>query len=136
MKTAEKSATEKILFIDTSTHNSTVAVLISDKVLDKVVWNGGGELSNSLLIKIEELLKKMNISLSDISSIVVNSGPGSYTGLRIGISIANAISWSRRIPIGSAKLEGNKINFLTSKKLNPIFPIYSGPPNITESKKI
>jgi tRNA A37 threonylcarbamoyltransferase TsaD len=136
MKTAEKLAIEKILFIDTSTNNSMVAVLNSDKVLDKVVWNGSGELSDSLLIKIEELLKKLNINLPDISSIAVNLGPGSYTGLRIGVSTANAISWSRKIPIRSAKFEGGKIKFLTPQSLNPIFPDYLRPPNITKSKKI
>jgi len=135
MKTAEKSLTEIILFIDTSTINTVVAVLNNDKILDKVVWNGGGELSDSLLIKIDELLKKLNISPHNISSIAVNLGPGSYTGLRIGISAANAISWSRKIPIRSAKLEGNKIIFLTPPSINAVIPIYSGQPNITKPKK-
>jgi len=136
MKTVEKLATEKILFVDTSTNDSVVAVLNNDKVLDKVVWNGGGELSDSLLVKIDELLKRLNISLIDISSIAVNPGPGSYTGLRIGISTANALSWSRKIPIRSAKFEVDKIKFLTPPSYSPIFPVYSGPPNITRSKKI
>jgi hypothetical protein len=135
MKTAEKSATEKILFIDTSTNNSTVVVLNSDKMLDKVVWDGSGELSDSLLMKIEEILKNSNLNLLDISLIAVNPGPGSYTGLRIGISTVNAISWSTKIPISSAKFEGDRIKFLTPPGYNPIFPVYSGPPNITKSKK-
>ena len=136
MKTAEKSLTEIILFIDTSTISTVVAVLNNDKILDKVVWNGSGELSDSLLVKIDELLKKLNISPHDISSIAVNPGPGSYTGLRIGISTANAISWSRKIPIRSAKLEGSKIIFLTPPSINAVIPIYSGLPNITRPKKI
>lgn len=135
MKTAEKSMTKFLLFIDTSTNNSVIAVLNSDKVLDKVVWDSSGELSNSLLVKVDELLKKLNINLSDISSIAVNLGPGSYTGLRIGISTANAISWSRKIPIRSAKLEGNKIIFLTPPSINAVIPIYLGLPKITRPKK-
>ena len=136
MKTAEKSMTKFLLFIDTSTINTVVAVLNNDKILDKVVWNGSGELSDSLLIKIDELLKKLNINLGDISSIAVNRGPGSYTGLRIGISTVNAISWSRKIPIRSARLEGNKIIFLTPPSIKAVIPIYSGQPNITKPKKI
>ena len=136
MKTAEKSLTEIILFIDTSTISTVVAVLNNDKILDKVVWNGSGELSDSLLVKIDELLKKLNISPHDISSIAVNPGPGSYTGLRIGISTVNAISWSRKIPIRSARLEGNKIIFLTPPSIKAVIPIYSGLPNITRPKKI
>ena len=136
MKTAEKSMTKFLLFIDTSANNSVIAVLNNDKVLDKVVWNGSGELSDSLLVKVDELLKKLNINLGDISSIAVNPGPGSYTGLRIGISTANVISWSRKIPIRSAKLEGSKIIFLTPPSINAVIPIYSELPNITRPKKI
>lgn len=128
--------TKFLLFIDTSANNSVIAVLNNDKVLDKVVWNGSGELSDSLLVKVDELLKKLNINLGDISSIAVNPGPGSYTGLRIGISTANVISWSRKIPIRSAKLEGSKIIFLTPPSINAVIPIYSELPNITRPKKI
>jgi len=135
MKTAEKSATKKVLFIDTSTNDSVMAVLDNNKILNKIIWNGSGELSDSLLMKIEEILKNSNLNLTYISLIAVNPGPGSYTGLRIGISTVNAISWSTKIPISSVKFEGDRIKFLTPPGYNPIFPVYSRPPNITKPKK-
>lgn len=49
--------------------------------------------SQVLLVVIEELLSKNGVSLSDLEEIQVNRGPGSYTGTRVGISVANALSW-------------------------------------------
>jgi len=52
---------------------------------------------------IEQILKEKNIALRDLDSIEVNTGPGSFTGIRVGISIANALGFSLKIPVNGKK---------------------------------
>ncbi|MBI4039682.1 hypothetical protein HY388_02535 [Candidatus Daviesbacteria bacterium] len=49
--------------------------------------------SQVLLVAIEELLSKNGVLLSDLKEVQVNRGPGSYTGTRVGVAVANALSW-------------------------------------------
>ena len=48
-------------------------------------------------------MKKYKIKLADIDAIAVYQGPGSYTGLRVGISVANAMAWALNIPVVGIK---------------------------------
>lgn len=59
--------------------------------------------SQRLLELIDKTLKKQKKSLKDVAEIEVNSGPGSFTGLRVGISVANTLSWALKIPINGKK---------------------------------
>ncbi|MEX2013232.1 MAG: tRNA (adenosine(37)-N6)-threonylcarbamoyltransferase complex dimerization subunit type 1 TsaB, partial [Candidatus Levyibacteriota bacterium] len=52
---------------------------------------------------IEKILKEKNITLRDLNSIEVNTGPGSFTGIRVGISIANALAFILNIPVNGNK---------------------------------
>lgn len=60
--------------------------------------------SQIVLAMIEEILQKNNLSLFDINQIFVNQGPGSYTGLRVGISIANALAFALHVQINALPL--------------------------------
>jgi len=62
-------------------------------------WEAGRELSMQLLPAIESLCQECDAKLVDLKGIVVFHGPGSYTGLRISVSTANAIGSSLRIPV-------------------------------------
>lgn len=55
--------------------------------------------SQKLLPFIERKLKEQNNTLSDIKEVEVNTGPGSFTGIRVGVSVANALGWALKIPI-------------------------------------
>jgi tRNA threonylcarbamoyladenosine biosynthesis protein TsaB len=57
-----------------------------------------------ILPTIKKILKKHSIELRDISAIEVNVGPGSYTGLRVSLAIANALSFVLKIPINGKKV--------------------------------
>ncbi len=59
--------------------------------------------SENLLLKIDKLLKENNVSLKDLKTIVVNQGPGSFTGLRVGISTANTLGYVLKIPVIGVK---------------------------------
>lgn len=61
--------------------------------------------SQQLLGLIDEILKKKKISLDQIKEIEVNLGPGSFTGLRVGISVANTLGWVLKIPINGQKAD-------------------------------
>ena len=93
------------LRIDTS--DSAKVVLELDKI--KYVSDSKKERSQRLLPFLDQVLKEQNLSLSDISEIEVNTGPGSFTGLRIGVSIAQALSWSLSIPLNSKIIPGSTI---------------------------
>lgn len=59
--------------------------------------------SQVLLPMIDKILKKNNIKPSDICSIEVNAGPGSFTGTRVGVAIANALGFALNIPVNGKK---------------------------------
>ena len=59
--------------------------------------------SQKLLIFIDELLKKKDMKINDITKIEINNGEGSFTGKRIGLSVANTIGWVLNIPVVESK---------------------------------
>ena len=63
-------------------------------------------------------LEKENFKQEDITGIEVNRGPGSFTGTRIGVTIANALGFALGVPVNGQK--------------HPVEPIYSSPPSITQ----
>src|SRR3989304_194143 len=65
----------------------------------KLKWQAHRELSGTIHKQIDKILNKSSKSLSDIDSIVVFKGPGSFTGLRIGLSVANDLAYSLGGPI-------------------------------------
>lgn len=55
--------------------------------------------SEDLLLAIDGMLKKEKLSLQDIDKILVNQGPGSYTGVRVGVTVVNTLGWSLDVPV-------------------------------------
>ena len=96
----------KILCIDTSSKFCNVAILENTKLIEKTQLNNGLTHSESLMPEINEILSKNNLKLKNIDLIVVDVGPGSFTGLRIGIATAKAFHDSLNIPtIGISSLD-------------------------------
>ena len=60
--------------------------------------------SQKLLPLIDDALKKNKMTAADISEIEVNTGPGSFTGLRVGVAVANALGWSLNIPVNGKNI--------------------------------
>lgn len=87
------------LFIDTSNSDITVVGLNNKR------WEFETKehKSQKLLELIDQALKKQKKTLKDITEIKVNLGPGSFTGLRVGISVANALAWGLKIQINNKK---------------------------------
>lgn len=96
----------KILCIDTSSNLCSVAILENTKLEKKIELNNGLTHSETLMPTIQKLLNSCNLTLKDIDLLVCDIGPGSFTGLRIGIATVKAFSDSLNIPcIGVTSLE-------------------------------
>jgi len=92
------------LYIDTSSREMIV-VGIDEKRFET---SAKQEKSQKLLPFIVEVLKKEGKDFKDISEIEVNLGPGSFTGLRVGVSVANALGWSLAVPVNGRDLKKGK----------------------------
>ncbi|HEX7259592.1 MAG TPA: tRNA (adenosine(37)-N6)-threonylcarbamoyltransferase complex dimerization subunit type 1 TsaB, partial [Candidatus Saccharimonadia bacterium] len=101
-------------------------------------WDAGRQLSKQLLSRIETLLQTQKASWDDLSGIVVFRGPGSFTGLRIGITVANTIAYAKLIPIVGEigeRWSDNGIKRLIAKDNDrQVLPHYGAPANITKPR--
>lgn len=89
----------RILYIDTSSSYLYTSIVENDKVLSEVKEEYGQSLSKVALSRIASMFDDNNLSPKDIDKIIVVNGPGSFTGIRIGITIAKIYAWSLNIPI-------------------------------------
>ena len=90
----------RILNIETSTKNCSVSIADTGKIIAiKELNNGNYSHAEVLHPFIEDILKEGNISRDEIDAIAVSKGPGSYTGLRIGVSAAKGLSFALNIPL-------------------------------------
>lgn len=80
------------LYIDTHDRSQTEVSIKTDKGLFKVKSFEGQAKSQVTLALIKDVLKKAGLQVSDIDTIEVNRGPGSFTGLRVGLIIANTLA--------------------------------------------
>lgn len=91
----------KILAISTSSSNASVSLLENDTVIKELNNTNERTHSEKLMPLIDELLKACNTSLSDINLIACDVGPGSFTGIRIGVATVKALAEVKQIPIAS-----------------------------------
>lgn len=83
------------LYIDTSSREKII-IGVDGEMFE---IESGKQKSQKLLPFIDEVLKKKNKNIKDVTEIGVNTGPGSFTGLRVGVSVANALGWSLNVPV-------------------------------------
>jgi len=95
---------KKILFIDTADNKKIKIGLKIDKKAFYLNSNPTALKSQVVLILIDKLLKKHGLEIKDVTQIKVNLGPGSFTGVRVGASVANALGFSLKIPVNSKKV--------------------------------
>jgi|TARA_Y100001954_G_scaffold216553_1_gene247844 tRNA threonylcarbamoyladenosine biosynthesis protein TsaB len=107
------------LALETTTKNCSVAIYKKDKLLYLKEQNEDRYLhSEKLNLFIKESLFKSNVSLHKLEAIFISSGPGSYTGLRIGASTAKGLCYSLDIPLISiSTLEAMSANAKKNKKI-------------------
>lgn len=89
-----------ILMIETSTKNCSVGISKNGVCISlREENNGGYSHAEKIHVFVEELLKEQNLKVSDLDAIAVGKGPGSYTGLRIGVSTAKGLAYAANIPL-------------------------------------
>lgn len=95
-----------ILAIDTSSETAGLALLDKQQLIAEMAWRCGQNHTIQLLPQVHNILKSTNYNLSDITCVVVAKGPGSFNGLRVGISTAKGLSFGLGVPIiGISTLE-------------------------------
>ncbi len=94
------------LAIDTSTNVMGVGLANEEKVIAEFITNEKKNQSVRLMPAIERLLAEVDLSPKQLNRIIVANGPGSYTGVRIGVTVAKTLAWSLNIPlVGISSLE-------------------------------
>ncbi len=107
-----------MLALDTATLVSTVALATEDKLIAEFTLQTTKTHSEKLLPAIDTLCRFAGVAASDLEAIAVSSGPGSFTGLRIGLATAKALSYANSLPlIGVPTLLGLAYNFAGSNQL-------------------
>ena len=97
------------LYINSKDRNKITISLKKDGRIVKSLTEENEYGSQVLLPLIIKLLQTMNYELSTLQGIEVEVGPGSFTGIRVGVSVANALGFSLGIPVNSKKVETNLI---------------------------
>lgn len=87
------------LGIETSNSPLSVAIVKDGQIVEEVVQNEKLTHSVTVMPTIEELFQKANIKPIELDAIAVSEGPGSYTGLRIGVTIAKTLAWTLKKPL-------------------------------------
>lgn len=131
-----------ILCIETATTNCSVALSVNGSIIAlKEDYNTTYSHAERLHVYIEEILQKSNISKTQLDALAVSKGPGSYTGLRIGVSAAKGLCFALDIPLISIptldalalqvkEKEGVIVSMLDARRMEVYSAIYT-----TESKE-
>jgi len=100
-----------ILAFETSAKAASVALTENGKLLGESYQNTGLTHSQTLMVMAEDLLKQCGRTVSDITAVAVAEGPGSFTGVRIGVAAAKGFAWGRELPCyGISTLEAMAVS--------------------------
>lgn len=127
-----------ILLLDTSTPVCKLSLIDGNSRYDDQ-WQADRQLANGLLRYLQEQLQKNGKTFADITGMGVFTGPGSFTGLRIGLTVLNTIASSENIPIVGATGETwqdqvvDKLNAGMDEKI--VLPFYGSEAHITKPRK-
>lgn len=128
-----------ILTIRTDNPEAELGIYKDGEVVVYERWSAHRELAETIHDKLDDLLNKSSKSKKEVQGIVVYKGPGSFTGLRIGLSVANALTYGLAIPIVSATDSDwikQGIELLQKGANEKIaMPEYGAPVHITEARK-
>lgn len=103
----------KILAVDTSATAASVAVAEENKLIGEFSINTALTHSQTLMPMVDELLKNTGLSVNDIDAAAVNAGPGSFTGVRIGVAAVKGIAFPKNLPcVSVSTLESMAYNML------------------------
>ena len=112
------------LAIDTSTDTASLTLVRDRRVLVELTWRCEQNHTQQLMPNLEHLLHQLELSPAEITGIIVARGPGSFNGLRVGISAAKGLAFSLGIPIvGVSSLEAEAYQHAETGL--PVCPIFN-----------
>lgn len=123
----------KRLVIDTATPHLYLALYQGTNEIDVYYKEGKNDHSVKLMVELEGMLNRTNSSMQDIDEIVIGIGPGSYTGLRVGVVVAKMFAWTLGIPLyqvsslallASSKRDGRVIPAVDARRGNAFLGLY------------
>lgn len=88
-----------LLALDTSTHRASLALCRDGELLAEYTWDVGASHSVELLGRLEWLLKERGLALSQVTAVAAATGPGSFTGVRVAVTVAKALAFSLNVPL-------------------------------------
>lgn len=128
-----------ILTIRTDKPEAELGLYNNDKPLAYHTWEAHRQLAETIHQQAKQLLEGQAKSLNELQGIVAYQGPGSFTGLRIGLSVANALAEALQIPIvadtGKDWLHLGLERLAQGHDDQMVLPEYGALPNITKPKK-
>lgn len=128
-----------IFVLRTDKPEAEIGLYEDEKQLAYETWQAHRQLAETLHSKIEELLEGSGKDWSDIQAVVAYEGPGSFTGLRIGLSVANALAAGLGVPIvGGTGEDWQRAGFQKLKRdeiKEQVLPVYGADVHITPPKK-
>ena len=99
------------LAFETSAKAASVALMENGKLLGESYQNTGLTHSQTLMVMAEDLLKQCGKTVADLTAVAVAEGPGSFTGVRIGVAAAKGFAWGRELPCyGVSTLEAMAVS--------------------------
>lgn len=128
-----------ILTIRTDNPEAEVGLFDGQEKLAYATWHAHRELSVTLHRKIEDMLVKQGKDIHSVDGIVGFAGPGSFTGLRIGLTVANALAYGASVPVVADNGEDWKqkgiARLLSGQRDAIAMPEYGAPVHITQQRK-
>ena len=110
-----------LFYIDTTSKYLYTGIVKDNELLACIKKDLGKELSIYTISLVSEMFDKVNLKPNDIDKIIVVNGPGSFTGIRIGVTLAKIMAWAREIPITTiTSLEAMAKSVNTNKLIVPI----------------
>ena len=89
----------KTLIVDSATNLLYVCLVIDEKIIYEVYHESNHEHSKAIVVEIEKALKLANIKALDLNKVIVGIGPGSYTGVRMGVTVGKTLALSDHIEL-------------------------------------
>lgn len=127
-----------ILTLRTDKPEAELGLCKHDQAVAALAWQAHRALAETIHSKIKETLTQANYQLTDLDGMIVFRGPGSFTGLRIGISVANALADGLQLPIvgavGGDWIADGMRRLKKGENDRLVLPEYGAPPHITAPK--
>jgi len=128
-----------ILLLKTSQPLAELYLYKDKQVLNQLSWQADRQLAETINLKIDQILHGSSLNLSSLDGLGVFRGPGSFTGLRIGLSVANAMAYGLNIPIIGSRGD-NWIAVIIDqlkkgKDQHIVTPFYGSPARVTKPRK-